>query len=157
MPACERTKRAAAGPEPASAVEAIVDSLNASGYDNPMVPTPEVGQIFLDTLYPTYRGHCWWDTGRNEHIDGRRYCLLAVLGSFGYHLIGDDLPAGWTHRLRGAIRLDERFYVLQVANGGVARSERLNRRCNAYCRMTNHCHVVVEPPCAEPVLRVWAR
>lgn len=107
--------------DPTSVLEDHVNALNAYAYDMAMVPTPEVGQIMLDANLPTYRVHCYHDTGRREHIDGRSYCVLGLQGSFGYHLVLGGEPQGWSHRLRGAIRLAERFYVLRVPNGGAAR------------------------------------
>jgi hypothetical protein len=109
-----------AGAQPASALEDMVTELNAYTYEEALVPTPEVAQIFLDVQFPTYRVHCWQDTGRREQINGRTYCLLGLLSNFAYHLVPDEAPAGWSHRLRGARRLDENFYVLQVPNDGVA-------------------------------------
>ena len=77
--------------------------------------------VLADTLVPTYRVHCYHDTGERELIDGRRYAILGLQGSFGYYLIHDGDVIGWAHRLRGAIRLADRFYVLPVPHRGVAR------------------------------------
>ncbi len=113
--------RAEQGTSPTSVLENQVNGLNAYAFDAGMVPTPEVAQIMLDAGLPTYRVHCYQDTGRREQIDGRSYCVLGLLGSFGYHVVLEEEPWGWSHRLHGAIRLAEHFYVLRVPSGGVAR------------------------------------
>jgi len=110
-----------AGEGAPSALEELVNPLNVYAYNEAMVPNPEVAQIMIDTLFPTYRVHCYHDTGEREVIDGRRYVILGLQSSFGYHLVHEGDVLGWSHRLRGAIRLADRFYVLSVPNHGVAR------------------------------------
>ncbi|WP_020506531.1 hypothetical protein [Lamprocystis purpurea] len=104
-----------------SELEQQVNSLNAYAYDQGIVPNPEVAQLMIDTGIPTYRVHCYHDTGEREVIDGRRYVILGLQSSFGYHLVHEGDVLGWSHRLRGAIRLADRFYVLPVTHHGVAR------------------------------------
>jgi hypothetical protein len=106
---------------PADPVQQLTDDINAYAFDQGMVPTPEVLQFMLDTLFPTWRVHCYRDTGQREPIDGRSFLILGLHGSFGYHLVPQGDLVGWSHRLRGAVRLAEHFYVLAVPNQGVAR------------------------------------
>ncbi|MBK8814437.1 MAG: hypothetical protein IPN42_02530 [Methylococcaceae bacterium] len=100
---------------------------NATGYvnnyefDEENGKTPEALQRQLDESLPTYRVHCYFDTGLRDLVDGREYVILSLQSSFGYYALHEGDLNGWRHQLRGAIRIAENFYVLRVPNNGIAK------------------------------------
>ncbi|HEY0072247.1 MAG TPA: hypothetical protein VGE04_19980 [Chloroflexia bacterium] len=76
----------------------------------------------LDANLPTYRVHTYYDTGERQTTDGNTYAILGLGSSFGYYGVtafGAEVE-GWEHRLEGAIRIAENFYLLRVPNNGKA-------------------------------------
>jgi hypothetical protein len=103
-----------------SLLERITDYVNNYPYDPEEGLTPEALQQLLDQNLPTYRVHCYYDTGQREVVDGGTYAILALQSSFGYYAIHEGSLTGWSHHLQGAIRLADNFYVLRVPNDGAA-------------------------------------
>lgn len=102
-------------------LERITDYVNNYGYDEEKEQSLGALQEQLDNYLPTYRIHCYYDTGVRETNDGKTYAILGLQSGFGYYAIHEGDLEGWSHRLNGAIRIAENFYVLRVPNNGTAK------------------------------------
>lgn len=107
-------------PDQDNLLERITEYINDYQFTHEEGDTPEALRQALDRFLPTYRVHCYHDTGEREVINEHKYAILALQSSFGYYAIHEGQLMGWSHRLRGARRLAENFYVLRVPNDGVA-------------------------------------
>ncbi|MBN1978226.1 MAG: hypothetical protein JW918_12590 [Anaerolineae bacterium] len=104
-----------------SLLERITDYINSFQFNQEKGITPATLQQQLDSSLPTYRVHCYHDTGKREVIGGKEYVILGLQSAFGYYAIHEGELVGWSHHLRGAIRLAENFYVLRVPNNGATK------------------------------------
>ncbi len=93
--------------------------------DERAVPVLSPDQAMID-VWPTYRVHVYYDTGKKQVIDGTPRPVLAPLVPFGLFLSHDGPLYGFTHALRGlgGVTLEEiapSFYKVHVKNEGSLR------------------------------------
>lgn len=93
--------------------------------DERLVPVLSPDQKLMD-VWPTYRVHVYYDTGRKQVIEGTPKPVLAPLVPFGLFLSHDGPLYGFTHALRGlgGVTLEEvapNFYKVHIKNEGLIR------------------------------------
>jgi hypothetical protein len=93
--------------------------------DERSVPVLSPDQAMME-VWPTYRVHVYYDTGKKQVIDGSPRPVLAPLVPFGLFLSHDGPLYGFTHALRGlgGVTLEEiapNFYKVRVKNEGTIR------------------------------------
>lgn len=82
----------------------------------------------LEQSLPTFRVHCYYDTGRRETRGGRTYVILGLQAAFGYFAVHVGSVDGWATNISGAQRVAKNLYVVKVPNNGVAK---INTRLQA--------------------------
>jgi len=100
----------------------------------------------LDANLPTYRVHMYYDTGGRQTMNGKTYVILGLGSSFGFYGItgfGTNVE-GWEHRLEGAVRIAENYYLLRVPNNG-----------KAYVTTTLQSRAPGEAPLPEVPIQRW--
>ena len=118
-------RAAAAGVNLAATVPGVPKDGSVFVRDERLVPVLSPDQKLMD-VWPTYRVHVYYDTGRKQVVEGTPRPVLAPLVPFGLFLSHDGPLYGFTHALRGlgGVTLEEiapNFYRVRIKNEGSIR------------------------------------
>ena len=97
--------------DPKRRLQTFVDALSAA----------DVSQDELELFFPTYRVHCYHDTGeRVKNASGEQVPVYREQSSFGFYVYHEGPITGWQTSIDGATRTDEALYQLAMPATGKA-------------------------------------
>ncbi|HEY4011955.1 MAG TPA: hypothetical protein VGM06_01345 [Polyangiaceae bacterium] len=75
----------------------------------------------IDSILPSWRLHCYHDTGRRISRGGKEVVVLGLSTAFGYFPVHVGSISAWNWRVDGATRIGEFLWVVPVPNHGSAK------------------------------------